>query len=126
MKNKIVPLVHSIVDLNSRLGEIDWKEYDRQENELFAKIKLLDEEAGDGVAVGKHLQFPVADGYAHYIITKVRKNDVVVEHLPFGDAYHFQGCYLDNQDNLVIPRQVVERYISHQTAMKSLFSTPKS
>jgi hypothetical protein len=65
----------------------DFAEMDAQEKIWCAEIDAINKEAGPGLAVGRTLTFGVADGTATYIVTKIRKNDVVVEWIPMGDCY---------------------------------------
>lgn len=122
--NEIKSLVADIESLNDRITTLKWDEYNKIESELYNRLEEIANSSGDGFAVGKNIHFGVVDGSAQYIITKVRKNDVVVEHLPFGDAYTFSGCYLNNKNELVIPRQVAERAFNMDKSLKDIFSKP--
>ena len=42
-----------------------------------------------GKNTGKTVNFPVADGYAQYMIAEAGKQFALI-HLPYGDAYQFQ------------------------------------
>ena len=84
------------------------------EDTFWKMVDDLDAKA-EGL-VGKHVQFGVADGSAHYIIVKEGKRMVSVEQLPIFDNWHFQGVY-DGK----IQRGIVERYVRYEEGMKKLF-----
>lgn len=90
-------------------------------NHLRKTVKEMAKIAGTNLIVGTELSFGVADGSAVYYITKVRKNDVVVEHVPIGDAYRFQGVYENAKGELCLPRPVAERQCRFASAMTSMF-----
>ena len=89
---------------------IDWAARDKAESEMEAEMFAIDKEAGPGLAVGRTLSFGVADGGAVYIITKIRKNDVVVEWIPLGDGYFSQAVGLSaDKRNHVVLRSTAEQ-----------------
>lgn len=75
---------------------------------LEAEYRAISRDVGQGLVVGRALSFGVGDGEACYLVTKVRKNDVVVEHIELGDGYHFLGCYDNGKGELCLPRPVAE------------------
>lgn len=88
--------------------------FDRWEAEntkIEAELNAIDKEAGKGLVVGRCLTFGVADGSASYLITKVRKNDVIVEPVPIGDGYHSQAVGLtSDKRNYCVLRSTAEHY----------------
>ena len=85
----------------------NWK---RRDVALWKAVADLNALAGEGLAVGKHLKFCVADGYAHYIVTKVLKNVVHVEHLEYGDNYFASNTvYDDGKGHWCVPRVIAQR-----------------
>ncbi len=87
----------------------------RREDEIFKKVQALsDQNAGP---VGKLLKFQVADGHALYLVTKVDSRYAHVRHIPFGDAWNFNGVV-----NGKLDRRVAEQNIAQQAAMARLFS----
>lgn len=97
--------------------QFDDPNYKNADNKLWEMIEALDAKAGPGLVPGRHIKFGVADGYAHYIITKVNKTTIDVEHLPYMDAYHFMGVYEGK-----IMAGIAARQLGWQDGMKELFS----
>jgi hypothetical protein len=65
-------------------------DYNKVEAEWVAKFKAWALERNpDQDGVGEELQFPVADGYARYIVLSIKPIQLV--HLPLGDGYHSPG-----------------------------------
>lgn len=91
--------------------KIDWEWLDKETNEMEAELSAIDKAAGPGLNVGRVLTFGVADGNASYIITKIRKNDVIVEWVPMGDNYWSQavGLTSDKRNHCVL-RSTAEHY----------------
>jgi hypothetical protein len=83
-----------------------------EQERLGDEYTAIDRDAGKGVVVGRTLNFFVADSYACYLITKVRKSEVVVAHVPLGDGYTFAGVYQNAKGETVLPRQVVDTRLS--------------
>ena len=69
------------------------KAYERQPNENFsdhhARLEKLIEEL---TKQGKHWQYPVADGYAHYEIVKT--SPLSLRHIPYGDGYQVPSAHI--------------------------------
>jgi len=82
-----------------------------KEQELMEKLRKFDESLGEGMKPGRHLQFQVGDGYAHYIIVQVNRETVQVVHIPYGDNYSFGGVGVDKKGNAIIFKNVVEANI---------------
>jgi hypothetical protein len=124
IKTRVSKLIKTATESHQRLlkglgnGFDGWlTEQKKLSKELDAIDKLTSDVAlqvREPVIPYRVLKFGVADGYAHYIITKVRKNEVVVTHLPLGDAYQFVGAYVNDRDELVIPRRVAERILRYE------------
>lgn len=88
---------------------------------ISTEMNAIDKAAGEGLAVGRKLSFSVADGAAYYLVTKVRKNDVAVQHIPYGDAWHWEGAYQNAKGETVIPRPIAERQCTAARALASIF-----
>jgi hypothetical protein len=88
---------------------------------ISKEMNAIDKAAGDGLVVGRKLSFSVADGAAFYFVTKVRKNDVVVEHVPYGDAWQWEGVYQNAKGELVIPRPIAERQCKASRELAAIF-----
>ena len=105
LKVRIMNLVNRAQAEHDKLGQdrIDFAVWDKTQAELEKECYEIEMAAGPGLQVGRVVSFGVADGSASYIITKIRKNDVIVEHLPFGDAYwsHAVGLSPDKRHYIV-------------------------
>lgn len=120
MKNALLPRIMALAQKaqaaykamqNADFSQkIDWAARDKAEAEMEAEMEAIDKEAGKGLAVGRTLSFGVADGSANYIITKIRKNDVVVEWIPLCDHYFSDAVGLSaDKRNHVVLRSTAER-----------------
>ena len=99
-----------------------WEAFNASQHEIERELNALDKEVGNELAVGRSLSFGVADGSANYIVTKVRKNDVVVEHVPLMDGYTFQGVYQNAKGELCLPRPVAEQQCRMATMYSGMFA----
>jgi hypothetical protein len=79
---------------NKQYGDLN--QWMTRQDELEAELNAIDKDAGPGLQIGRCLSFGVGDGYASYIITKIRKNDVVVEWIPLGDGYFSDAVWLSS------------------------------
>lgn len=79
------------------------KPYDRntdpQQIAFDRLMKLSDEAAAKNHPVGFMLSFPVADGHAHYLVTKAKP--LTLQHVPYCDAYaipqaHIRGLTMND------------------------------
>ena len=94
-----------------RVGKYDFEAINAEETKLCAEIDAINKAAGKGLAVGRSLNFGVADGTATYIVTKVRKNDVIVEWIPMGDNYFSPAVGLNAaKTQYVVLRSTAEQY----------------
>lgn len=66
--------------------------------------------------VGEVIRFPVADGYAEYMVACMKPIELI--HLEYGDAYSFQYANRFNQKD-------IEDKINEQNALKRLFGAKK-
>ena len=95
----------------------DWETRQKAENEMYAEMDAIDKAAGPGLAVGRAIHFGVADGNACYIITKIRKNDVVVEWIPLCDNYFSDAVGLSaDKRNYIVNRHTAERHVGFADA----------
>jgi len=118
-KEQIKALITEAKGFSALIG--NWAAYQEAEKKFWAKIGLLTD--GQRLEPGSLLQFSVADGYAFYIVTEVKRAQVVVAHLPIGDAYSFQGCYLNAKGETLLPRPVAEKSFQMAQALKEIFSS---
>jgi hypothetical protein len=105
---------------NRTYGE-DFITHLRKEEAIFNKLEELADKQPEAVVPGRTIRFSVADGYAHYVITKVGKRDVVVKHVDIGDGYRYSGAYLNSKNETVIPFPVVSKALGWELGMKKLF-----
>ena len=66
-----------------------WKVLEAQLKELEAKSALIDP---NGDLTGAVIRFPVADGYAFYIVSKDKP--LTLQHIPFGDRYSIPMAHI--------------------------------
>ncbi len=103
----------------------DFEKVRKDENEMYAELDAINKAAGYGLVVGRVLSFGVADGSASYIVTKVRKNDVVVEWIPLGDAYFSDAVGLSrDKTQYVVNRHTAESHCQWDEKLKEIFSRP--
>lgn len=88
----------------------------------YSDLDEMADRAGNGVQVGKHLSFPVADGSALYLIEKVNKNSVKVLHLNICDGYTSYAVPLNGSVNIGAATQM----IAYQDILKNLFKNKRN
>lgn len=89
----------------------DYEKTSKIEDALWGRVIALSKSVGKGLVPGKLLQWGVADGKASYLVVKVGKRSTEVAHLPFGDAYQFQGVY-ESKGKLVVPTSIAQQAVS--------------
>jgi hypothetical protein len=72
----------------------------------------LNKNGYNGKNVGEIIQFPVADGYAEYMVASMKPVKLV--HLPLMDAWHFQYAHL-------MTAKEIQAKIDGQNRLKELF-----
>lgn len=77
-----------------------------------ADLKAMLQMRNKGKNVGEIIRFPVADGYAEYMVASMKPMELV--HLPLGDAWHFQYAHL-------LTAKEVQEKIDQQKALEKLF-----
>ena len=102
--------------------EVDYANYDRdkerkREDEHTSSVKkwLLDN-GYNGKLTGKIVTFPVADGYAQYMLADGRKSALI--HLPYGDAYNYN-------DVQFLPKKEIIRRIEADKKFNAMFTKQK-
>ena len=114
IKERIMTLVNRALAEKTALEKDtygDFDAWDKRQNELEAELIAIDKAASKGLVVGRCLSFGVADGNANYIVTKVRKNDVVVEWVPIGDMYFSHAVGLNrSKTEYVVNRHTAEMF----------------
>lgn len=66
----------------------------KQDVEDFIRTKMFINEP----ETGKIIRFPVADGYAEYMVVSIKKPQLI--YLEIGDAWHFQCAHLLGADEI--------------------------
>jgi len=93
------------------------KEHQEKEDKYIKDLEQYIRSKGfKGKNVGKTIQFPVADGYAVYMIIQMRP--LMLMHVPIGDEWHYE-----NVDLMTAKR--VQEILDQAEAMKKLFSKKK-
>ena len=101
---------------------IDYANYDHTKQQALeeahvAALKAFLQSSGyTGKHTGEIVQFPMADGYACYMMAEGRVSALV--HLPYGDAWHYR-------DVSFLPKKEILKRITAQKHLAALFSTPK-
>jgi hypothetical protein len=113
LTERIKLLVERATAAHKKMNEIDRQidltQWLKDDNEMAAELTAIDKEAGPGLCVGRCLSFGVADGSANYIVTKIRKNDVVVEWVPLCDGYFSDAVGLSrDKTQYVVNRHTAE------------------
>lgn len=106
----------ALTDKMNKMGYRDMEARKIADKEWDALINELDAAAGEGL-VNRHVRFSVADGYAHYIITKVNKTWCWVQHIDYSDGYRYVG-----EIHGKIDRRVVESAVNWADRMKAIFA----
>lgn len=80
-----------------------------------------------GLRIGRTLKFAVADGYASYSVEEIRRpkhpgesGEVVVQLIPDGSGYEFEGVYERNGVEL-LPLPVAEKNVKWEDDMNALY-----
>ena len=99
-----------------KVPELDFAKFGEYQNEC-KKYKedlkaWLNNNGYNGKNVGEIIQFPVADGYAEYMVASMKPVKLV--HLPLMDAWHFEYAHL-------MTTKEVQAKIDQQNRLKELF-----
>lgn len=94
-------------------GKFDSKKMDKAEEEWKDKLRTWCKTHSNGEYVGELIQEPVADGYAQYMVFRLRPLALI--HLPLGDGYQFQWAHRWTASDI---KEMVER----ERRMRELFS----
>lgn len=74
---------------------LDYRTYQAQQEAWVDKLRSWVKANGDDSDLcGRIVSFPVADGFAQYMV--LRKRPLGLVHLPLGDAYQFRYAHLLN------------------------------
>ena len=110
-----------VLDLCQQVNELikNWGEpsHRKADKDFWECLKALNEEAGTGLQVGKHVRFSIADGYAHYIVRKVGVRKCQLVHIPYMDGYRSR-IVGDNGD---VNTDEIKPRIEFEEGIKRLF-----
>ena len=98
-----------------KVPELDFRimnTYEEACDNYKAELKAFLQKRKNGKNVGEIISFPVADGYAEYMVASMEPVELV--HLPLGDAWDFQYA------RLLTAKEVQEK-IDQQKALERLF-----
>ena len=96
-----------------KFGNFNLKEYQEEVEKFYKDLKQHLLNLGwVGEHVGEVIRFPVADGYAEYMVFDL--NPVRLVHIPLGDAWHFEYVHL-------LTKTEVLKKIQQQKALAELF-----
>lgn len=96
------------------------EEWEKRQMFIESEVLAIDKEAGKGLQVGRALWLGVGDGNACYLVTKVRKHDVVVEWVPMGDNYWSDVVRLNRgRTEYIVDRDYAERSVGLNDLFKS-------
>jgi hypothetical protein len=88
--------------------------WEEQEETYIKEVKnFLAERGYTGKNAGEIIQFPVADGYAQYMVASMRP--LMLVHLPLGDAWDWQFAHL-------LTAKEVQQKIDQRKALNELFN----
>jgi hypothetical protein len=92
--------------------KFDYNTYRQDEERYLTDLKNTLLQRKKGKNIGEIIQFPVADGYAQYMVANMRPLELV--HIPLGDAWNFQ--YAHN-----LTAKDVQQKIDSQKALQLMF-----
>ena len=98
-----------------KVPELDFRNingYEKACDNYKAELKAMLQKHNNEKNVGEIIRFPVADGYAEYMVASMKPVELV--HLPLGDAWDFQYAHL-------LTAKEVQEKIDQQKALERLF-----
>lgn len=96
------------------LNFADFNAYKEDNERYINELKEALVKRKNGKNVGEIIRFPVADGYAEYMVASMRPLELV--HLPLYDAWHYE--YIER-----LTAADVEAKIQQQNNIKKLFAS---
>lgn len=100
----------------ARLKAGERSEHQKAADALFERAAALP----PGVIEGAILKFPVADGYAMYLVTKDTGRTVEVKHIPYADAWQVHPALLRG-----LTRKDIVRQVEGERKLAALFAKPE-
>jgi hypothetical protein len=115
MKVYVTPIPAPSVDYaNFDLAKVTREESEHQQ----ALCDWLRARGYTGKRTGQIASFPVADGYAQYMLAEGPKKTSCLIHLPYGDAYSY--LHIEH-----LPKKVIIDSIERKAKIAALFSKQK-
>lgn len=97
----------------------DPKEYETKEVAFYASLKAELQSLGyTGFNTGELVRFPIADGYAVYMVAEDNKGVLSLIHSPLGDAYSISEAHARG-----LNKKDILQHIGQHKAMRKLFSS---
>ena len=94
----------SVAEFDKREGE-SWQEHWTRTGEVLDGMAARSAEIPEGGDIkGALIKFPVADGYAHYVV--LRQKPLAVAHVPYGDAYQVSAATIRGLREADVRRQL--------------------
>jgi len=90
----------------------DWKGYEAASKKYIQDLKEMVLRRKKGKNIGEIIRFPVADGYAEYMVASMEPVELI--HIPLWDAWEFNYVHL-------LTAKEVQQQIDQQKAMAKLF-----
>lgn len=87
---------------------------------VFAGLEARAAALPPGVIEGAILKFPVADGYAMYLVSKDTGRTVEVKHIPYGDAWQVHPALIRG-----LTRKDIVRQVEGERKLAALFAKPE-
>lgn len=100
-----------------RVPELNWEDipaYEAANKKFIEDLKAFCKSRNNAEHVGEVIQFPVADGYAQYMVASLSPVELI--HLPLWDAWEFQYA------SRLTKKDIIEK-IEQRKALEKLFST---
>jgi hypothetical protein len=102
-----------------KVPELDFRDmesYRKAEEKFYEDLKAFCKKRKDGKNVGEIIKFPVADGYAMYMVASMKPLELI--HIPIMDAWEFEYAHL-------LTAKEVQQKIDQKKALEELFAKNK-
>lgn len=85
----------------------------KAERDYHAAVIAYAKQNGKGAEAGKEIKFPIADGYAHYVVLSLKPCALI--HLELGDAYqmpYIERLTASDIRQAIVQQEAFERLLS--------------
>jgi hypothetical protein len=96
----------------------DFKSYFERQDKLLKELRDKEAALPEGAYEGVILQFPIADGYAMYLVQKT--SPLTLQHIPYGDAWQIPAAHLRG-----LNIEDVKAQVERNKAMRSFLASRK-